>query len=310
MEVTFDLHLPGGFSARPATWDDLDTVAQLVQQAELIDLGEPMVTVEDIHATWSRPGFQLADDTVMVFEDDRAVAHAEVSRQKAEVSIYPDARNRGLGSALLRWTEKRAAADAEPGGTARIGQTVSDKAASAIDLFVKNGYEHRHTSWILMLPDGVGLATDAPAGVTVRPHRPGVEDHEIYQVVEDAFNEWPNRTPTSFDEWAAWTTNRLDFDPDLLWVAEREHEIIGAAFGIAYPGEGWIDQLAVRADARGQGIARALLAAVFGTFREKGFPKMGLNTDSRTGALDLYLKLGMDLTSTFVHYSKLVERPA
>jgi hypothetical protein len=47
---------------------------------------------------------------------------------------------------------------------------------------------------------------------------------------------------------------------------------------------------------------------LFEEFRARGFPAVGLSTDSRTGALDLYLELGMVVRDTFTHYSKLLER--
>jgi GNAT superfamily N-acetyltransferase len=77
-----------------------------------------------------------------------------------------------------------------------------------------------------------------------------------------------------------------------------------------YPTEGWVEQLAVRADHRNLGIGRALLQTAFGELRRRGAPSLGLNTDSRTGALDLYLNIGMTLRDTYTHYSRLLRPPA
>ena len=63
----------------------------------------------------------------------------------------------------------------------------------------------------------------------------------------------------------------------------------------------YVAKLAVRADQRRRGIARALLADSFAAAGKHGAYRSELSTDSRTGALDLYLKLGMEVTSTWVN---------
>jgi len=70
---------------------------------------------------------------------------------------------------------------------------------------------------------------------------------------------------------------------------------------------GWIDQLAVRRDRRGEGLARALLNAAFAEFRARGFPSARLSTDSRTGALGLYLHVGMTVTQEWISLAKHFE---
>jgi ribosomal protein S18 acetylase RimI-like enzyme len=179
----------------------------------------------------------------------------------------------------------------------------------AISLFLDHGYQVRHTSWVLRLPDKVTIdPRSLPDGFEIRPFDPTTEEHAVYQIVEDAFNEWPTREPSTFSEWQSSVTSRSDFDPALLLVAIHRGDAVGVGFGIPYEDEGWVQQLAVRVDHRAKGIARALLGALFEEFRARGFPAVGLSTDSRTGALDLYLELGMVVRNTFTHYSKLLER--
>jgi ribosomal protein S18 acetylase RimI-like enzyme len=61
--------------------------------------------------------------------------------------------------------------------------------------------------------------------------------------------------------------------------------------------------VAVVPELRGRGLARSMLAVLFDELRARGERRMGLNTDSRTGALGLYLELGMVVTHTFRHWS-------
>jgi ribosomal protein S18 acetylase RimI-like enzyme len=65
--------------------------------------------------------------------------------------------------------------------------------------------------------------------------------------------------------------------------------------------EGYIERLAVRKDQRGQGLAQALLVDAFEHGRQHGAHRSGLSTDSRTGALSLYEKVGMVAVDTWVN---------
>ena len=66
-------------------------------------------------------------------------------------------------------------------------------------------------------------------------------------------------------------------------------------------GTGYVDQLAVRRDRRGLGLARALLVDAFALARDHGATASELSTDTRTGALGLYEKVGMEVSSEWIH---------
>jgi GNAT superfamily N-acetyltransferase len=282
---------------RPATGDDLAAFANLFAAADAHDIGEVFLNETDIEAAWRSPGVDIHSDTQLMWLDGVLVGAAMVIDWKAWGTVHPDYRGRGLGTRLVEWTEERAEDD-------RIGQTFIDSLDEARRLFTDRGYRLLYSSWILRYREHRDIPDPKPPeGITIRPIQPS-EEQAAYQVVEDAFNEWPNRTPSTFEEWRAETIERSDFDRSLMRVAIDGDTVIGSIFGIQYPEEGWVDELAVAAPYRRRGIARALIASVFGEFRSRGQGLVGLNTDSRTGALDVYLGLGMELERTFVHYSK------
>jgi ribosomal protein S18 acetylase RimI-like enzyme len=64
---------------------------------------------------------------------------------------------------------------------------------------------------------------------------------------------------------------------------------------------GFVEKVAVRKDLRGLGLGQALLADAFAQARAHGAARSELSTDSRTGALGLYEKVGMEVTSVWVH---------
>lgn len=301
---------PGHVVTRPATTRDLDPVAELFRVSELHDRGEAMSTRSELEASWEVLTDAMDDATLVVADGPDLVGYAEVHGWRAEAVVHPGARGRGIGSALLAWTEEATLRVTAPTDEARIGQTVKDSEHEAVALFVDHGYLPRHTSWVLHLPPETVIdLLPLPEGYVVTEFDPGVHERDVYRVIEDAFNEWPNRQQTPFTTWRSWHTGRSDFDPTLSFVATADGSVIGAAIGQIDDGEGWVDQVAVHGDHRQRGIARALLRASFDRFRSRGATSVGLSTDSRTGALDLYLNVGMVVTSTYVHYSKLL-RPA
>ena len=49
-------------------------------------------------------------------------------------------------------------------------------------------------------------------------------------------------------------------------------------------------------------MAQQLLAEAYAAARDRGLPHAGLSTDTRTGALDLYLRLGMRVLFSLDNY--------
>jgi mycothiol synthase len=88
--------LGGVLSSRALRAGDAVAVAELMAECERADLGEVMIEVDDIVSDWRRPSFELAADTVGVFDGARLLAYGEVYRgRRAEVYVRPEARGRG-----------------------------------------------------------------------------------------------------------------------------------------------------------------------------------------------------------------------
>ena len=298
------LDLPDGFAARSLRPDDAAEVYELYAASERLVQGEPDVQLEDVVAEWARPSFDLAVDAVAVVDGDRIVAEAELFKgRRAEVTVHPDARGRGIGTALLRWTQRRG----REVGSGLVGQTVPDADESARELFRANGYEPRWTSWVLSYPiEGPPAEPELPEGFAFGSFHLGRDDREVYDVVERAFSEWPDRDPFAYEDWRALTVEADGFDPSLQVVIARDGRIVGTANAVdpAPHTEGWIHQLAVAREHRGLGLGRALLQRSFVDFHARGKRSVGLSTDSRTGALGLYEHVGMRVVRSYTHHAK------
>lgn len=299
--------VPAGFSLRPLTPDDAPAVVGLIRDDELEILGETYLDLPDLLSGWGRPSFHLGTDAIGVVDrEGRLVAFGELSRpQRAEGVVAASVRGRGIGTAVLAWLEQRAAA----AGSDIVGQTVPASHREAVQLLTSRGYQPRWTSWVLQLPPDATLPdATLPTGWTIREFQPGRDEQVTYRTVEDAFGEWPDRPPVRYEDWAAMTLGRPGFAPwQLLLMTTDDGSVLGvAALALSDDGQGWIEQLAVSRAYRGRGLGRALLAAGFAATRAHGATTAMLSTDSRTGALDLYLHVGMVVTAEFVQLARRV----
>ncbi|GHD87107.1 hypothetical protein GCM10010508_17640 [Streptomyces naganishii JCM 4654] len=294
--------LPPGYRSRSVTAEDTADVHRLVAACERELFGRAQTDAGRIAADFARPGLVPELDTRLVTDRAGRVAARAWVHRRCEVDVHPDHRGRGLGSALLTWAETRARQTGSP----RVVQTVPDGDTNAVALLRSRAYESMVTEWLLEFRMPARPAVpDPPAGITVRPFRPG-DEHDAHQLVQDAFDEWQERRQ-SYQEWARHTVDRPAFAPAMSMVATSAGgRLVGVALSLALPetGEGYVEQVAVRHDQRGQGIARLLLRSTFRAFHQRGRRTCTLATHSETGALNLYLRVGMTVRHSSTVFRK------
>ncbi len=294
--------VPAPYTVRPLSLDDVQAVTDVMAACELHVLGEVLIEREDIEADWRRPSTDLKHRGVAVLHGETVVGYAEVTLDnKSEGFVHPEHEGRGIGLALLHWSQQVGRRH----GLTRVGQSVPDANRAARALFIAADYTERYTSWILSLPpDRPAPEVRLPAGYALRDLEPGRDEQVAYQVVEDAFGEWEGWVRRPFEDWSAAVLDRPGFEPWQLRLAtDPEGRVVGACHLLLSDDTGWVHQVAVEPGSRGRGLARAMLGDAFGNARARGRRLGELSTDSRTGALDLYRHVGMEVTSSFTHWA-------
>jgi GNAT superfamily N-acetyltransferase len=291
--------LPDGLRHRPITDDDIDAVVAMVNACELHDSGHVMMERADLIADMAADGFERERDAIAVTDGENLLGWGTVvHRRTAWVDVHPDARGRGIGTWLRRWSEDRARAM----GLDRISQTVEDARTDAPAMLRAAGYVPGHRSWVLRKDHPERPAEPIfPDGVRVLTFTPDLED-EALTMFEEAFSEFDDRSPSTLATWRAMVTRREGFVPDDLVLAVSQGRVVGGAFLIDAD-EIWVDKLAVHREHRRRGIARGLLQVAFRRSFDRGYRQTSLSTDSRTGALGAYERVGMRVVQTYTSYT-------
>ncbi|MDO9456225.1 GNAT family N-acetyltransferase [Nocardioides sp.] len=293
---------PADLTSRPLTPADATAVFETMAAQELHDLGVVEIEEADIVGDWQRPSFDVAASTVGVFDGDTMVGYAEFAApDRGDAAVLPSHRGRGVGT----WLAARMRDLARSRGTTVVGMPVPE-GSPGDRLLAALGYHVRWESWVLKLPRGATITErPLPEGYAVRAAEPA-DYPDVHTVVEDAFLEWSVRDRETYEDFAATTTERPGFAPwHLRVVTDGAGTVVAAAVVVVHDGdegrEAFISRLATRRDQRGRGLAQALMVDTFAVAREHGAEVCGLSTDSRTGALGLYEKVGMRVTSTWVN---------
>ena len=299
--------LPDGLTSRRLHESDARAVYEVMAADQLDQLGYVEIEEADIVGDWSRPSFDVEASTMGVFDGDHLVGYAEVTGAgRGDAAVHPDYRGRGIGTALALWMQQRAR---ETGQTV-IGMPVPE-GSHGDRLLEALGYRIRWTSWVLKLPEGVEVRSrPLPDGYAVRAATPA-EYPACHDVIEDAFLEWSVRDRESYEDFHASVTGRPGFEPwNLRVVTDASGDVVGCGLvnlvepEDGRPAEAYISRLAVRKDQRNRGLAQVLLVDAFAVAREHGAVTSALSTDSRTGALSLYEKVGMVTTDVWINRGK------
>ncbi|HET7728321.1 MAG TPA: GNAT family N-acetyltransferase [Candidatus Limnocylindrales bacterium] len=309
----------------PRLPEDWATIAALRTAAFAADGIEEVSTPEDLAADWGHlDDVDLDRDLLLAELDGRVVGFAlgRVMPRDDQLAletwgnVHPDARRRGIGTALHRWARARAAelaaADPRPepreyrswGMEAEVGNTA---------LLEAEGFRRIRYGFEMRRPLTGALPTHPlPDGLELRPLLP---EHyrTVFAAEDEAFRDHWGHHPFTEGDFKA-TFDHPDFDPTLWQVAWDGDEVAGVVFVSVFRAEneqlglarGWLNRVSVRRPWRGRGLAKALCASACAALRARGLDEAWLGVDAAnpTGALRLYEELGFTVAHRWFAFGR------
>ena len=319
-----------GLAFRAVRRDDAAAMARIANRCNEADGLDERLSAREI-AGWllkGTPKYDPAVDLLIATVDDRPVAFTWLNWVVTSDGIRefrvggwvdPDWVRRGIGGALLDWTERRAAELArEQNGSEPtvLGTWAGEKRVAKRVMIERAGY--RPVRWFFDMirepRDEVELPP-MPDGLEIRPVTP-----EHYRAVWDADVEAFRDHWGGFDDSDESYRNFLEdpnFNADLFVVAWDGDQVAGAVINAISVDEnqamhrqrGWLESVFVRRPWRRRGLAAALVARSLVLLRAAGMTEamLGVDADNPSGALHLYENAGFVVHHRGVAYHKPLE---
>jgi mycothiol synthase len=316
--------VPSGLSTRRPRREDAGAVTAVIRAAEVAICGESLANPGDLLFDWADSRVSLDRDAwVVVDQRGRVVGYAcsfghdPADAIDLECVVHPDVEGTVLDEQLLGMLLRRAGEQADEAGLDRRAVTVSahcvrqDVRRRA--LYERLGFERVRV--FLRMVIGAGDLPEPPPwpdGIIVAAFRPGVDDHALHAVVQDAFLDHYRGTPVPFDVWSAQVFGDDDFDAGLALIARAGDDAVGAVVALTLPEAGYIEYLAVRRSWRGRGLGAALLVHGLHLLAARGVELifLGVDAESATGADRLYRRVGMRVQREDDVYERRLEDEA
>lgn len=301
---------------RPLTADDAEALNGLLGRIRSTDgSGGPADASQVLSGDWK----DLATDTLGGLDEDGVLrAFGAVDVRPGDVrtvrafltgGIDPSWRARGIGRALLDWTEGRGRQKLAETGTslpARLAVRVDAEARDTRRLYAAGGFSPiRWYTTMRRSLDGSIPRAERPGGVRFVGW-----ERELDEAVRLAHNQvfadhWGSE-PRGAAEWQRrggaivprWSLVAIDPSDGSVagYVVSREPTEAGTAH---------TDLLGVRRSWRGHGLAAALLAEVLDRYRADGVghATLEVDADNPSGAYDWYRRLGYRPVRSEILYS-------
>ena len=292
--------------------NDIQPTLELMTRCDIHEFGEPDSEREDLVNDWNN--INLREDAWLTLTPEHnVIGYAAVipwgAGYKYDLYADPTVENREIIHALLSRCEERSARlvkeqQKTTGARARCYVTQENQQTSSV--LEEIGFQKIKYVYNMQARfDAPPPPTKLPNGISICNPIPGRDDHEIYEVIQSAF-ERPGRTRQPFEDWKNFMLREDIFKPELWFLAMRGKEMVGACLCYEYSesDQGWVRQLGVLESVRRTGLGSALLHHAFSEYYKRGFMKVGLAVESKNQrAIHFYKNVGMKQTRCYVEYS-------
>ncbi len=304
---------------------DYAALVDVMQDANLVDGVEWLPTVAQLRADHEHLlEFDPRRDIRVAEVAGRIVAAAEtdvrtrdgIGSHQMAGWVRPAWRRRGLGRALLAWTEARAAEVARVDGRPprRVFSAWPDEEqAGAVALYEGAGYRIVRYGFLMVrdLAEPID-ERPLPAGLEVRPVTPD-QHRAIWDADTRAFEDGWQPAERNEGDFLAWFA-APDLDTSLWQVAWDGDQVAGSVMTGVFAEEnarlgierGWLDHVSVGRSWRRRGLATALIGRSLRVLADRGLTQaaLGVDAENPTGALSVYERLGFRRHRTGLTYQK------
>lgn len=321
------VQLPGGFTLRPGTFEDIQICFELFNTDSLhttgaVDCNDPNLILND----WKDPKFDLGKSTRLAFDPSGKLAgYIEVWDTNDPpvhpwiwASIHPDYYASNLADALYDWAEARAA---QAESRVAPGIRFAPRTGFPIDygwkrtLVERRGWVYTRSYYRMeTVFDGAPDVPPAPQGIVIRPYNPETELEAVVQTFIDSFRDHYGFVARSLEvELENYRHHFLGdplYDPSLWYVAMDGDQMAGICIcrseDYEKPEFGFVNELGVRREWRKRGLGTILLKTAFAEFHRRGQKgaALGVDASSLTGALKIYERAGMHAARQFDNFEK------
>lgn len=306
--------LPAGYAWRRPTLDDVPAVREVIAAYDAVHSPATVVTLEEVRADLDSGEADLTTRAWLVLDPDGVPAGFGIvylDDHAGEVFCDPYHRpleDRQVGDAVAGWvvpTVVRRARELahEVGRERRIsaatyaGDTVLAALLRAEGLVPLRRF---HTMRLDLDPAAPPPAPPDLPGVTIRPVDPRepADLRAVHRVLDTSFVDHFEHHQRPWDLWWQHQQESAGLDLTQWWLALEGDRAVGALTAsdrLVEEGRGYVRGLGVLREARGRGIARALLLTCFAECLRRGRTsvELGVDSDSLTGATRLYEGVGM-----------------
>ena len=299
---------------RPPRLEDAADLAAAMDEFGRVNEGD-RISKAEVETWLGTPSLDVERDARVAVADGKPVGYGDIfnsSREGRVIWSYVGAHPSRLDALppLLDFVEARAAERASPDGVLKM--FAPERADALRNLLESRGFAFENFSLRMAAElDDEPPNPEWPQGIWVRTFRGDEDARAVYKVHQETFSDLRDHSRDSFEDWRHWSL-REGLDPELWFLAEADGDLQGVCLcrpsWEGDPNFGWISVIGVRRPWRGRGLGLALLRHSFRELRARGKTRVGLGVDAEnaTGAVRLYEKAGMEVTSRRLWYRKAV----